>query len=441
MQTFSAEHDTDVTTCLSTEDESDQVIRVLLIDDDEDDALIARSLLSSVEDTRFQVDWVSPYDEALKTILRNQHHVCLLDYHLEARTGIEFLREAQQFGCQVPIIMMTGSKDQELDFKAIKLGAADYIVKGEIASPVLNRVILHARERKKAEVERQELQSQLLETSRQLGMAEIAINVLHNVGNVLNSINVSAGVIAQALRQAHVGELGKVADLLNSHHDQLGPYLTEDAKGKLIPQYLEGLGNDLSARFNRAIQEVESLVSQIDHVKHVITAQQDIAKPGGLQEPVRMEDLVEEALMISHGELVHHHISIMRDYAYLPQMMIDKHQVLQILVNLIRNAKHAMLEIPNAPHQLTLRLHPCDDQQEYFEVQVQDTGVGIKAENLTRVFAQGFTTKKKGHGIGLHSSALAAKNCGGSLTAVSEGEGHGATFILRLPLLTMQSPC
>ncbi|MCA9472485.1 MAG: response regulator [Nitrospirales bacterium] len=420
--------------------DSTQALRVLLIEDDEDDALIAKSLLSSIEGSTFHVDWISSYDEALDVILQNQHDVCLLDYRLEARTGIEFLRETLQYGCQVPIIMMTGAKDQELDFKAIKLGAADYVVKGETASVILNRVILHALERKRADLERQELQTQLLETSRQLGMAEIAINVLHNVGNVLNSINVSSGIIAQSLRQAHVGELGKVAELLNAHHDQLGPYLTDDAKGKLIPQYLQGLGTDLSIRFNRAIQEVDALVSQVDHVKHVIKAQQDIAKPGGLQEPVRAEELIEQALMISHGELVHHHIAIVRDYAHLPQIMLDKHQVLQILVNLIRNAKHAMLAIQNIPHRLTLRLRYCDDLTDHFQIEVQDTGIGIKAENLTRIFAQGFTTKKQGHGIGLHSSALAAKNCGGSLQAISDGERHGATFILRLPLSTIQAP-
>ncbi|GJL55644.1 MAG: hypothetical protein NPIRA02_27760 [Nitrospirales bacterium] len=413
---------------------STELVHLLLIEDDEDDAIIAHSLLSNIRGVEFTIDWVASYEEAHSSILQNRHHVCLLDYCLGTRTGLELLHDAMQYGCKTPIIMMTGTTDRHIDFQAVQLGASDYVVKGHIDPPLLERVIRHARERKKAEVEREELHTQLLETSRQLGMADIAINILHNVGNVLTSINVSAGLISQTIRQAPIGEVGLIANMLHTHHDHLDTFLTMDPKGKLIPQYLQELGNNLSSRVEQTISEVDFLVSKVHHVIQIIDAQQTIAKPGGIQESVRLDDVVKQAFMISGGELEDHHIEVVHEYAELPQVLLDKHQVLQILVNLIRNATHAMIAHERAHHRLTVRIAPCIDQKSFVQIQVSDTGVGIRPEHLTRIFAQGFTTKTHGNGIGLHSSALAAKNCGGSLYASSEGKGRGATFTLTLPL-------
>jgi len=417
-----------------------ETVHLLLIEDEEDDAIIAHSLLSNIRGVDFKIDWVSSYEEAHASIVQSHHHVCLLDYCLGARTGLELLHNALQYGCKTPIIMMTGTTDRHIDFQAIQLGAADYLIKGQIDAPLLERVIRHARERKKAQVEREALHAKLLETSRQLGMADIAINILHNVGNVLTSINVSAGLICQSLRQSHVQEISLVATMLQTHHDQLGEFFTNDPKGKLIPQYLEELGKDLSSRVQQTVTEAESLVSKVNHVIQIINAQQNIAKPGGMQEPVRLADLVEQALMISRGELEEHHIEIIQEYTDLPQVVVDKHQVLQILVNLICNAKQAMMAQEREHHRLTLRIESCPEQEGFLQIQVTDSGVGIPSEHLTRIFAQGFTTKTKGNGIGLHSSAIAAKNCGGSLHAGSDGNGSGATFTLKLPNIVAQQP-
>ena len=417
-----------------------EVVRLLLIDDDEDDALIARSLLSEIRGIKFEVDWVSSYEEAFASIVQNSHHICLLDYCLGSRNGLEMLAEALQYGCRVPIIVMTGTTDREIDLKAIQLGAADYVVKGEVDSPLLERVIRHARERKKAEAERNELHAKLLETSRQLGMADIATNVLHNVGNVLNSINVSAGLISQVLHKSHVGDIRRIAELLQTHSDHLATFLTEDQKGKLVPQFLEELGKDLSARVSQTLEETDALLSKVDHVRRIIDAQQDIARPGGLQEPVRLEELIEQALMINREDLKLCNIEVVQEYAVLPQVVLDKHQVLQILVNLIRNAKHAMIAKGEGLHSLTLRLQRSPNQEGFVQIQVSDTGIGIPSEHLTKIFAQGFSTKTKGHGIGLHCSALAAKNCGGVLQATSDGDGCGATFTLSLPETVLEIP-
>jgi signal transduction histidine kinase len=110
---------------------------------------------------------------------------------------------------------------------------------------------------------------------------------------------------------------------------------------------------------------------------------------------------------------------------------VEKHKVLQILVNLIRNAKYACDESGRKDKQMIVRVSNGDNR---VRISVKDNGIGIPQENLTRIFNHGFTTKKDGHGFGLHSGALSAKELGGSLEVHSEGKNQGAMFTLELPL-------
>ena len=182
------------------------------------------------------------------------------------------------------------------------------------------------------------------------------------------------------------------------------------------------------------LKELTALSKNIEHIKQIISLQQSLARFGGLQEPVLLTDLMEQALTINLAALERQQIQVVREYTELPQVMIDRHQVLQILVNLISNALHAVRACPGRQHCLTLRVGLAEAMEGWIRLQVHDTGVEIKAEHLTRIFAQGFTTKQDGHGFGLHSSALAAKLMGGTLKAHSPGEGQGATFSLEVPV-------
>jgi PAS domain S-box-containing protein len=288
--------------------------------------------------------------------------------------------------------------------------------------------------RRQAEAEQQALQQQLLETSRRAGMADVAANVLHNVGNVLNSVNVTTHLLARTLRRSPIGDLGRVAAMMQEHAPALGDYLTHDPKGQQIPGYLATLAEYLAQEQATMLQELMSLSKNIEHIKQIISMQQSLARFGGLQEPVLLTEVTEQALAINQAALERQQIEVVREYAELPQVMIDRHQVLQILVNLISNAIHAMRACPGRQHCLTLRVGRAEAREGWIRLQVRDTGVGIKAEHLTRIFAQGFTTKQDGHGFGLHSSALAAKLIGGTLRADSPGEGQGATFTLDVPV-------
>jgi ligand-binding sensor domain-containing protein/signal transduction histidine kinase len=279
--------------------------------------------------------------------------------------------------------------------------------------------------------ERERMQKQLLEFSRQAGMAEVATNVLHNVGNVLNSVNVSAQLVADNFRNSKLVSLRKVAAMFKEHAGDLSSFLSADPKGRQLPTYLTDLAEHLTAEQQNAVDEMELLRKNIEHIKDVVAMQQSYAKTAGITEIVKVSDLVEDALRMAFGALEKAGFEIARDFAELPPVVLDKHKVLQILVNLIRNAKHACDDSSKPDKQLKLKTCSIEG---FVEVSVTDNGVGIRPENITRIFSHGFTTRKGGHGFGLHSGALAAKELGGSLTVHSDGEGKGATFIVRLPL-------
>ncbi len=287
-------------------------------------------------------------------------------------------------------------------------------------------------ERKRIEEERRQMNDRLVETSRQLGMADVATSVLHNVGNVLNSINVSVGLMGKTLRQSLVEDVSRISKMLNDHLDDLGTFLTTDKKGKQIPAYLTQLAEHLLEERRVTLSELESLNGSTEHAKQCVAMQQGMAKAGGLYESVIFADLVEQAVMINKEGLDSLQVVVTKNFIDIPEVMIDKHQVLQILVNLIRNAGQAMQAATR--RELTLSISQPDKSFDMFSLEVTDTGAGIHPDNLPRVFAQGFTTKKDGHGFGLHSGALLAKNMGGTLSVRSDGEGTGATFTLILPV-------
>jgi len=294
-------------------------------------------------------------------------------------------------------------------------------------------VVQDITERRLAEQELEHVHKQLLVASRQAGMAEVATNVLHNVGNVLNSVNVSASLVSERIAKSKCTRLDQVAALLTEHAGDLASFLA-GPQGKHLPGYLGELAGVLVGERDSAVAELEALRSNVEHIKEIVAMQQSYARRGGIIETVDIRALVEDSLRMNEGAFSRHGVTIIRDYEDVPLIQVDKHKVLQILVNVIRNAKYACQE---AEKRVTVRIRATNAA---VLVAVIDTGVGIPPENLERIFSHGFTTRPDGHGFGLHSSALAAKALGGSLHAQSAGPGQGATFTLALPLASPESP-
>jgi len=312
-----------------------------------------------------------------------------------------------------------GSFTQSFNLMLDQIESRDQALRHEIA------------ERTRAEAELQRVHQQLMEASRQAGMAEVATGVLHNVGNVLNSVNVSATLIAEKLGQSRTENLAKAAALLQGQNGSLAQFLTEDPKGQFLPSYLVEASAHVAKERTDALAEIELLNKNIEHIKDIVQRQQSYARVSGMTEEMQVETLIEDALRMNAGGFERHRVNLLRDYEPLPLVLVDKHKVLQILVNVMRNAKYAMDEVPEGKRVLTVRLRRKDEKTA--EVRVIDTGIGIPQENITKIFSHGFTTRKDGHGFGLHSAALAAQQMRGHLSAESEGVGKGATFVLELP--------
>ena len=298
-------------------------------------------------------------------------------------------------------------------------------------------VVRDITERKEAEEALRISQQQLVETSRFAGMAEVATGVLHNVGNVLNSVNVSACLVLEKLRNSKAPKLSKAAALLTEKNGDLADYLTRDPNGQKLPGYLAKLGEFLVVENADILREVDQLGRNIEHIKEVVAMQQSYAKVSGVFENLPPERLVEDAIAMNIGAFERHGVILVRNFSAAPPVLVDRHKVLQILINLIRNAKYALDDAQRIDKRMTISIVPSGDEKVL--IQVADNGIGISAENLTRIFGHGFTTKKDGHGFGLHSGANAAREIGGDLSVQSAGLGKGATFTLELPIAPANS--
>jgi PAS domain S-box-containing protein len=286
--------------------------------------------------------------------------------------------------------------------------------------------------RKQLELKMEQTHQQLLVVSRQAGMAEVATGVLHNVGNVLNSVNVSANLVVDSVRTSRASSLAKVVELLDKHQTDLAEFLTRDEKGKQVLAFLGGLNDHLAAERAALLEELRSLTANIEHIKEIVAMQQANAHRFGVVETAQAAELMESALKMNEAALNRHHVEIIREFEEVPPILVDKHKVLQILINLLQNAKRACIQSAEQERQVTVRIRRNGGRA--IRMEVADNGVGIPPKNLTRIFAHGFTTQTDGHGFGLHNGALTARQLGGTLTAQSEGSGKGATFILELPL-------
>jgi PAS domain S-box-containing protein len=288
---------------------------------------------------------------------------------------------------------------------------------------------------KEAESQLDKAHQRLVETSRLAGMAEVATDVLHNVGNVLNSVNISCSLTIDRIKTSKMANLSKVAVLLEEHRGRLGEFFANDPRGQQIPDYVSALAEHLRGDQTVLLKDLEQLLKHIDHIKQIVAMQQSYAKVAGVKEMITATQLVEDALHINAAALVRHDVHVEREFHETPPISTEKHKVLQILVNLIRNAKYAMDDAKPPRKVLIIRTSTQDDN---IKIEVVDNGIGIPTENLTRIFGHGFTTRRNGHGFGLHSSALAVKELGGVLDVHSDGPGTGATFTLLLPLKSMQ---
>jgi signal transduction histidine kinase len=270
-----------------------------------------------------------------------------------------------------------------------------------------------------------------LAESRAAEVLELANGILHNVGNVVNSVSVSTNQILELLDKSRRGLVNKVAALLAEHAHDLPEFLSNHQKGRQIPDFLATLGARLDSEHAELLREAQFMRDNIDHVRATLSAQQHHAHLATRGDRTSLSKLVQVALEIQANPLERVGARVECTLTDLPELDVDRNKVLQILLNLIGNSADSLQGAARSPALLTLRAKAVGDRVRLW---VSDNGIGIAPEHLDRIFEHGFTTKERGHGFGLHASAAAARAMAGSLTCHSDGPGQGATFVLEIPV-------
>jgi PAS domain S-box-containing protein len=356
----------------------------------------------------FWLDRVHPKDKA-KTFLQRQEYASL----------------GRPYTCEYRMIAA--------DDRVVWIRESGSVMAEQGQASAMRGIFLDVTAEKTAAEELERLNRHLLETSRLAGMAEVATGVLHNVGNVLNSVSVSATLVGDRLKESRVANLRRAAAMLHEQRERLGEFIASDPKGRLLPDYLVTAADHLAEDETVLLEEMKSVVKNIQHIKEIVAMQQSFAKLSGAYERLSAAELVENALGINAAAFERHGVRVIREFdPATPPVIVDRHKVLQVLINLFGNAKYAMDAQGAAEKRLSIRIGPTAEGR--VQIAVTDNGIGIPPENLVRIFTHGFTTKEAGHGFGLHSSANAAREIGGSLTVHSDGPGCGATFVLELPV-------
>jgi signal transduction histidine kinase len=322
----------------------------------------------------------------------------------------------------LPVILVTARGGAEASTSGLDIGADDYIAKPFSAIELKARV--------RSAIRMAHVQKLLREKSREAGMAMVATGILHNLGNVLNGVTVSSGLIQEKLNNSKIPKLQKVAQLLQTHINDLPSFITEDNRGKALPAFITQLSEHLETELTSLIKETEALRACTEHAAGVISTQQEFALPHKeVKEITSGNELMQRALTLSRSAFGLHGIEIICEYHCETNISVDCNKVIQILLNFLTNSQQSVKAVNGRDKRIYLRTHFTGNR---IQLEVQDNGIGIPPEHLPFIFNQGFTNKKDGHGFGLHSSMNWAHEMGGDIICRSDGPGLGATFILEL---------
>ncbi len=395
------------------------VARILVAEDHQD----MREYIEEILQPEFSVIAVENGKRAWERLQTHRFDVVVSDVMMPEMDGLTLTAKIKAHGAlsHTPVILLTARGGADAAATGLNAGADDYVSKPFAA--------VELRARTRAAVRMSRLQEELRARSRQAGMSAVATGVLHNLGNVLNSFSVSSELLDERIRESRVGSVQKLAQLLTDHGPDLAAFLTADERGKHVPEFIRQLAGELAEEQAALVEEMAELRRTLDHVKRVVALHQGVVAGRGVDEMFAPVETVETALRLSAPAIEERDIRIERWLVEVPLLRGDRHKVLQILINLIDNARHALYERPGGDKVLTVATEEVNGTVRFL---VSDNGVGIAPEIIDRIFAQGFTTRENAHGVGLHTSALLAAELGGTLRCRSEGPGRGATFILEL---------
>ncbi len=429
-------------------------MKVLIAEDDATSQIVLKNHLQS---WGYEVLTAGDGSNAWQEILSKKPEIVLIDWIMPGMDGLELCKHIRSLSGQYTYIIFLTSKSENCDIvTALTSGADDFMSKPidkdvfHSRISVAERIFKYENEmhtaRQKAEDSQKKLETvnlqleltykKLMEAAHRAGMAEVAANVLHNVGNVLNSINVSAEIVSEKIVNSEISNLQKLANIVVQHSGNISDFLSNDPQGKHIPAYLFEAAEHLVKRKTEITDNLNSLIKNVRKVKEIIKSQQLYTMNETHRDLVQISEIIENAIEINNAGLERFKIEVIREYGDLEKVTIDKHRLLQIFVSIIDNAQQALTESPNEPKILTISTRRTDSKK--IRIEITDNGIGIKPEDRTKIFKQGFTTKPEGHGFGLHSCMLTAKDLHGSINVQSKGINQGTTVTLELPLAEIE---
>jgi signal transduction histidine kinase len=393
---------------------------VLLVDDNPD----MRTYITELIKSECNVLPAANGEEAWTLLQTQRVDLVLSDIMMPVLDGLGLtsrIKNSSDYS-HLPVILVTARGGAEASTSGLDTGADDYIAKPFSAIELKARV--------RSAIRMAEVQKLLREKSREAGMAIVATGILHNLGNILNGVTISSGLIQEKLHNSKIPKLQKVAQLLHTHINDLPSFITEDSRGQALPAFITQLSEHLESELTALIKETEALRACTEHVAGVITTQQEFAMPHkGIKEVVSGNELMQRALTLSRGAFGLQGVDIVCEFNCEATISVDSNKTIQILLNLLTNARQSVKDSSKNEKQIYLRTRLAGDR---IQLEVQDNGIGIPPENIPLIFNQGFTNKKDGHGFGLHSSMNWAHEMGGEIICRSDGSGLGATFILEL---------
>lgn len=410
--------------------------KVLLIDDDEDEYILTRDLLSGIRDTKYDLEWVSSYDAGLERILQDSHDIYLLDYLLGERTGLELLGEAVSHGSKRPIILLTGKGDHEVDLKAMKVGASDYLVKDQISAPLLERSMRYAIERKRVEVENQTRDIQNQHARKLEAVGSLAAGIAHEINTPIQFVGDNTRFIADAFET--------LMNLFECYRGLLVDTKSDNNSDLIVEKIAKANKN---ADFEYLKQEIPLAVSQtlegVERVATIVRAMKDFSHPDkGEKSLSDLNKALQTTLTVARNELKYV-AKIVTDFDNdLPLVWCHVGELNQVFLNLLVNAAQAIAEAVGDGSRergtITVRTRGKGDE---VVITIADTGNGIPEAFRDKIFDPFFTTKDVGKGTGQGlaiARSVIVKKHNGSITYESE-EAKGTCFYIHLPVSNKRS--
>ena len=394
-----------------------------MVDDDVVEYRTVKRYLSKIDDPRYTLEWAAKVNNARDMIRDQSFDAIILDYYLGEINGVELAREFFADGLTIPMILLTGMADFRLDKSLIEVGITDYLPKDEQTPQLLERTIRQSIERKMVEAELTQSEERYRE------LAEQATGVLHNIGNVLNSVKVACQTMQEQRAKTRISQLNRLNEMMLAHRDHDG-FLRDHPQGKLIPEYLTRVEKRMQEDQTADLQAIERVLERLALAKEAIKFQQLAARQKVATEAWQLEVLAEESLKVLMAMILKHHIEVETRHHASEPVRVVKPQLVHVIINLIKNAIEAMIPVEGKRN---LTIESGQDEEGHAYLEVADTGVGIAPDAFKGLFRFGYSTKQNGHGFGLSYSLKYMEEMGGALTAHSDGVGRGTRFRLRFP--------